>query len=113
MFTGQIPALRFAELFSKKDAQGIGELLDDSFALFDPVLKWVRGKTAVIALFQKQFEETNWVNYQVLNAYQDGNTSILEFRLVMDQKIYEGVDFIVWKDGKMIELRCYFNPQST
>lgn len=103
-------SLQFADSFSKKDALSIGKLLANDFCLFDPALKWIRGKNEVIHLLKKQFEESENVNYQVLNAYQDANTSILEFKLTMDQKTFEGVDFIVWENEKMVELRCYYNP---
>ncbi|MBS0624574.1 MAG: nuclear transport factor 2 family protein [Verrucomicrobia bacterium] len=103
-------ALLFADFFTKKDALGIGELLDDHFSLFDPALKWVQGKRAVVELLQQQFADAKAVNYQVVRAFQDGNTSILEFVLTMDQKTFVGVDFIERKEGKMIELLCHFNP---
>lgn len=38
----------FSEYFSQKNAQAIGTLLDDTFALYDPKLKWVRRKQAVV-----------------------------------------------------------------
>lgn len=103
-------ALEFAKFFTQKNADAIGELLSDDFALFDPALKWVKGKSSVIQVLEKQFKETEFVQYEVIRAYQDKNTTILEFKITMDRLVLHGVDFIEWKKNKMVELRCYYNP---
>ncbi len=102
--------LHFAESFSNKDAASIGQLLHDDFALFDPSLKWIRGKNAVVAVLEKQFREAKTVSYEVIKLYESLNTTIVEFVITMDSAKFVGVDFIEWKNGKMSELRCYYNP---
>jgi len=102
--------LQFSQSFSKKDATSIGLLLDDNVAIYDPALKWVRGKEAVIKCLQKTFGETKKVAYEVVNMYQDGDMTILEFKITLDELNLYGVDFIQWKNNKMVELRCYYNP---
>lgn len=101
---------QFADLFSAKNTEGIGALLKDDFSLFDPVLKWLHGKDAVVDVLKKQFNETKFVEYKIINAFEDGDTGILEFQITLDDLILYGVDFIQWEEGKMKELRCYFNP---
>lgn len=101
---------QFAEAFARKDAASIGDLLAPHFALFDPALKWVKGKETVLEVLKKQFLSTNKVAYEVINVYQEGNTSILEFKITLDELILHGVDFIEWENNKMTELRCYYNP---
>jgi len=103
--------LQFARFFTNKDAEAIGTLLTDDFSLFDPALKWLRGKDAVVGVLKKQFEETEKVSYDVVHIYQDGNTGILEFKITLDQLVLYGVDFMEWGDNKkMKQLRCYYNP---
>lgn len=104
--------IQFAKFFTRKDADGIGSLLADNFALYDPALKWIRGRENVIAVMRKQFEETENVSYEVVNAYEDGNMGILEFKIILDQLVLYGVDFMEWSNGKMTQLRCYYNPPS-
>ena len=103
-------ALQFADSFTQKDAASIGELLHDDFCLYDPALKWVRGKPAVIAVLTKQFVEAKEVSYKVLNLFQERNTTILEFIIKIDAAVFYGVDFMDWRGGKMTEIRCYYNP---
>jgi len=103
-------ALQFAASFTNKNADAIGKLLADDFSLYDPALKWIRGKTAVVQVLKKQFGETQKVRYEVIHSFQDRNTTILEFKITLDDVILNGVDFIEWKNNKMVELRCYYNP---
>jgi len=102
--------IQFAKFFSAKDAEGIGSLLADHFSLYDPALKWVKGKDNVIAVMRTQFQATENVSYEVVNAYEEGDVGILEFKITMDQLVLFGVDFMQWQNGKMTELRCYYNP---
>ena len=102
--------VQFARLFTSKDAEGIRSLLAENFALYDPALKWVRGRGKVVDVIKKQFQETKNVSYEVVNAYEDGNMGILEFKITLDKLVLYGVDFMHWENGKMIELRCYYNP---
>lgn len=101
---------QFAQYFSEKDADGIGTLLREDFSLFDPALKWIHGKDAVLEVLKKQFSETKLVEYKVIRTFEDNDTGILEFRIILDDLVLYGVDFMQWIDGKMKELRCYYNP---
>lgn len=103
-------SLQFAKFFTNKDAAGIGTLVTDEFALYDPALKWVKGKKTIVDILSKLFQETKHVSYEVLNTYKDGSTCVLEFKITLDDKILHGVDFMEWKGNKMTELRCYYNP---
>jgi len=91
--------VQFAQFFTNKDADGIGSLLTDNFALYDPALKWIRGREKVIDVIRKQFQETKNVSYEVVNAYEDGDMGILEFKITLDQLMLYGVDFMQWKNG--------------
>jgi hypothetical protein len=101
--------MQFAQLFTAKNAEGIGALLAEEFAFCDPALKWVRGKERVLEVLKKQFGETENVSYEVVNVYTQGNVGILEFKITLDDLVLEGVDFMEWSDGQMTELRCYYN----
>lgn len=101
---------RFAQCFTTKNAEGIGTLLAEDFSLFDPALKWLQGKDTVLDVLQKQFNETKFIEYKIINTFEDGETSILEFQMTLDDLVLNGVGVMHWKDGKMKELRCYYNP---
>ena len=102
--------IEFAHYFTNKDADAIGALLSNAFSLFDPSLKWIHGKEAALSEFRKQFEKVKKVSYEIVHAYEDGEVGILEFKITLDQQELTGVDFLVWENGKLKELRCYYNP---
>ena len=43
------------------------------------------------------------------NGYQDGDTTMIEFVLILDSTQLEGVDILNWRDGKIKELRAYLD----
>ncbi len=61
-------------------------------------------------LFQFYLSNFKILIYEVIKSYQDKNIVILEFKITMDETTLFGVDFIEWENGKMKELRCYYNP---
>ncbi len=101
---------QFAQCFSDKDLKGLSDLIHEDFALYDPALKWVRGKEKVLEVLKEELEKSATVSYEVIQAFQEGQTTILRFELVMHDNKFVGVDFIKWQDEKMTELICYYNP---
>ena len=100
---------RYIEAFSKKDLNSISMLLDAKFALEDPVIKRVEGKSAALDAIKKIFESCEELNFSAKKIYQDGDSTIIEFVLELDGVVLEGVDIIDWKDGLMFELRAYLD----
>ena len=95
--------------FDKKDLQGCAALMDDTFALEDPVVKRVDGKAAALAAVANIFNSVIDLRFRARNIFVDGNTSLIEFVLELDGKVLTGVDVIEWRDGRMTELRAYLD----
>lgn len=62
---------QFAQCFSNKDLLGLSNLFHADFALYDPALKWVRGKEKVLEVLKEGFEENANVSYKVIQAFQE------------------------------------------
>ena len=101
---------QFVRYFNEKNAEGIGSLLQEDFSLFDPAFKWIHGRDKIVDVLKKQFEDTQYVEYKIIHAFEDGDTGILEFQITLDDLTLYGVDFIDAEGGKMKQLRCYYNP---
>jgi ketosteroid isomerase-like protein len=95
--------------FDRKDLQGCGALMHDTFALEDPVVNRVEGKAAALAAAANIFNSVKDLRFRARNIFVDGNTSLIEFVLELDGKALTGVDVIEWRDGKMAELRAYLD----
>lgn len=101
---------QFAECFSYKDLKGLSALFHSDVSLYDPSLKWVKGKEKVIEVLKIGFETFQHVSYKVIEMFEDRETTILRFEIVMDDKKFVGVDFLKWQDQKLIDLIYYYNP---
>jgi len=102
---------KFAEYFSNKDSQGMDSLLDDNIVVYDPG-KITNGKENFLKLLQANFDKTKKISFNPLHLYQDGNTTVLEFKLSFDNERYNGVDIFVWDNNKIKEIRCYYYSQN-
>lgn len=100
---------KFAEYFSGKDLNQMATILDDNIAVYDPG-KVTTGKGNFLNLLKSNFDKTNTIIFRVLHVYQEGNTTVLEFKLAFDNNKYNGVDIFTWKNNKIVEIRCYYYP---
>ncbi len=100
---------QYINAFSTKNLDAVGTLLHDNMALEDPVVKRVEGKAAVLQAVKGIFDGAAHLKFSGRNIYQDGNTTVIEFRLELDSTILTGVDVIEWEGGKIRELRAYLD----
>lgn len=99
----------YIQAFNNKDIKAVAKLLKDDFALEDPVVKRIEGKENVLAAIEGIFSSCKTLNFSSKNIYQDGQTTIIEFILKLDDTTLTGTDIIEWNDNKMVELRAYLD----
>lgn len=100
---------QYIEAFNNKNLIKISELFLDNFSLEDPVVKRIEGKDNVIIAIKGIFDSCEKLSFKDKNIYQDGQTTIIEFILKLDDVILTGVDIIEWENNKMRELRAYLD----
>lgn len=98
----------FAGAFSQKNINDIGNLMHENFRLFDPVLRNLSGRDNVLRAMQKDFNKFQDIQYIAKNIYQDGNTTIIDFEIRLDDILLRGVDIMKWEQEKMVSLDCYY-----
>jgi len=99
----------YIEAFDNKDLEKCAELFTDDFTLKDPVVKSIEGKAEVLKVIKGIFDSCTRLNFNAKNIYQDGNTTILEFTLKLDDTTLTGTDIVEWENNKMKELRAYLD----
>ncbi|MDC0415207.1 nuclear transport factor 2 family protein [Gammaproteobacteria bacterium] len=99
----------YIKAFNEKNLESCSKLFSDNFILEDPVVNSVAGKNKALDVIKNIFDVYDTLSFKSKNIYQDDTITIIEFILVLDKKIIEGVDVIEWHDGKMLTLRAYFN----
>lgn len=95
--------------FDNKNLDAVAVLLADNFVLEDPVVKRVEGKENALRAIQAIFSGCNQLQFKSRNIFVDGQTTLIEFSLDLDNMHLEGVDIIEWHDGKIAELRAYLD----
>ena len=99
----------YIEAFDSKDLDKCAELFTDEFALEDPVVKRIEGKVEVLKAIKGIFDSCTRLDFSAKNIYQDGQTTIIEFTLKLDDTVLAGTDIIEWEVNKMKELRAYLD----
>ena len=100
---------KYVKAFDNKDLSMLSELFLDIFALEDPVVKRIEGKESVLKMIQGMFDSCEKLVFEAKNIYQDDKTTIIEFKLTLDDTVLTGTDIIEWEDNKMKELRAYLD----
>ena len=100
---------KYIEAFDSKNLDKCAELFTDDFALEDPVVKRIEGKIEVLKAIKGIFNSCTRLDFSAKNIYQDGQTTIIEFVLKLDDTTLIGTDIIEWEDNKMKELRAYLD----
>ena len=100
---------KYIEAFDSKNLGKCAELFTDKFALEDPVVKRIEGKVEVLKAIKGIFDSCNILKFNAKNIYEDGQTTIIEFTLKLDDTTLTGTDIIEWEDNKMKELRAYLD----
>lgn len=99
----------YIEAFDSKDLEKCAELFMENFALEDPVVRRIEGKTEVLKAIKSIFDSCTELDFSAKKIYQDGQTTIIEFILKLDDTTLTGTDIIEWEDNKMKELRAYLD----
>jgi len=100
---------QYIEAFDSKDLEKCAELFTDNFALEDPVVKRIEGKQKVLEAIKGIFDSCDKLTFEAKNIYQDGQITIIEFVLKLDDTVLTGTDIIEWENNKMKELRAYLD----
>lgn len=100
---------KYIEAFNSKDLDNCPELFTDDFTLEDPVVKRIEGKVEVLKAIKGIMDSCTRLNFSAKNIYQDGQTTLIEFTLKLDDTVLTGIDIIEWENNKMKELRAYLD----
>ena len=102
-------AKAYVEAFGEKDIDRVAQLLEEDFVLEDPVVSRVEGKKLALDVIQGIFNSCKFLSFRDRNIFEEGNITIVEFDLVLDETVLQGVDIIVWRGEKIQELRAYLD----
>ena len=100
---------KYVQAFNSRNIEKVAELLIEDFSLEDPVVKRIEGKSKVLEAIKGIFNSCQELSFKAKNIYQDNDTTIIEFVLILDSTVLSGIDIIEWEGEKMKELRAYLD----
>ncbi|WP_174847363.1 nuclear transport factor 2 family protein [Yersinia artesiana] len=101
----------FAELyidaFNAKNIVALANMMSDTIKLIDPDVD-ITGKDSVIEMLKVLFDKYESLQFESKDIFVDGNTTIVEFTLKLNDDLVSGVDIIEWDQEKRIaSLKAY------
>ncbi|NQX02616.1 NTP transferase domain-containing protein [bacterium] len=107
----EILTRQYVSFFNTRNLSGIAALLCDDFAIEDPTVKRLEGRTEVLAYLKGIFDSNADLGFKANNIFIDGSMSIIEFELKIAGERYCGTDVVQWKSRKMLEMRAYLQKK--
>ena len=100
---------QYIAAFDAKELGAVAAMLDDAVVLTDPGnAKGISGTVAVVDMIQGLFDQTATLNFNARHIFIDGECSLIEFTLQLDDTYLQGVDVIEWNAvGQITALRAY------
>jgi len=106
------PVPRWHRILARRDPSELQSWLDEDAVFFSPVVHTPqRGKARVTlylsAAFQVLFNDT----FRYVREIVGSNDALLEFEVVIDGTLINGVDLITWNEaGRVIEFKVMIRP---
>jgi hypothetical protein len=106
------PVPRWHRILARRDPRELQSWLDEDAVFFSPVVHAPqRGKARVTlylsAAFQVLFNDT----FRYVREIVGPNDALLEFEVVIDGTLINGVDLITWNEaGRVIEFKVMIRP---
>ncbi|MES9968515.1 MAG: nuclear transport factor 2 family protein [Candidatus Thiodiazotropha sp.] len=102
----------YAAVVNDRNVADATEMFAEDIKCSDPLVSDLTPKSAVVDFYRQQFElPIERFEFIPRNVIQQGNTTVMEFDMVVENKTLKGVDVIEWKDGLIVNLRAYLNGE--
>jgi ketosteroid isomerase-like protein len=96
---------QYVASFNAKDTAACSDLMMNDFVFEHPFVKRVVGKAEAARFIGSVFSSCKRLSFVDKKIFTDGDTTIVEFVLTLDNRTFTGVDIIEWRSGKMREIR--------
>ena len=100
----------YTKAFNSNNIIKISDFFHKDSVLIDPESpNGIIGHKNIEKMITELFSNVHSLKFEALNIFIDENnsTSIIEFKLNLDTKVFKGVDLIKWQEDKILELRAY------
>ncbi|MFD1383493.1 nuclear transport factor 2 family protein [Rhodanobacter aciditrophus] len=98
---------KYVRAFDEKDISTVSDMLIEDAVLYDPNVGEIKGKQNVTDFVQKLFNDTSSLSFTARSIIADRDKACLEFVLLLDKTIVNGVDVITWNKEKIEKIYAY------
>lgn len=98
---------KYIQFFNDLDKKGLNEIFHKDVALIEPNIT-IKGKKDVINFIEKLHQDKK-ISLTAKNIFNSEDSTIIEFKLQLQDQLIVGTDFIKWNEDFLIsEIRAYF-----
>ena len=101
----------YVTAFHTRDLHKVAEHLADDFTLTDPEVTSLTPKNSVLDYINQLFDTHENLSFEAHSILVDDGASAIHFSLTLGEEIFDGVDLIHWKVGKMTSMHAYLTPR--
>lgn len=102
----------YVKAFNDKDLALVADLMADDFTLTDPSVTSLGPKDKALAFIANLFKSHPSLSFESHKIICDTPYTALHFSLTLGDVIYDGVDLITWREGRMICMEAYLTPRT-
>jgi ketosteroid isomerase-like protein len=100
----------YAAAVNDRNFAAVAAMLAEDVQCSDPLVSELTPKSAVVDFYRQQFElPIKQFEFIPRNIIQQGDTTVMEFDMVVEGATLKGVDVIEWNEGLIVNLRAYVN----
>lgn len=106
------PITRWHRILAQRDPRALESWLDEDAVFFSPVVHTPqRGKALVTLYLSAAFQVLFSDSFRYVREIIGPNDAMLEFEVVIDGTVVNGVDLIKWNEaGKVVEFKVMLRP---
>jgi len=104
---------RYSELFNAKDIQSLKQLFLPEVTLEDSFTPKISGFKPVVNFYASLFKSVKILSFEPYKiAIVDQDSSMIRFKLQLDEEYYEGVDILRFRSMKLFSISAYLHKRS-
>lgn len=101
----------YVAAFNARDLDRVASYMSEGFELTDPEVTRLTPKKDVLNYIGGVFDANGTLRFKAKKILVDGDLSVIEFTLTLNDVVLDGVDVIRWASGKMISMHAYLTPR--
>lgn len=97
----------YIKFFNQRNIAALKSIFSCEMVLDDPCVGSVKGGEDVLMFIKKLYQDNPSLEFVPLNIIASESQSVIQFKLVLDKCILDGVDLMHWAEGEIQYIKVY------